>query len=61
MPNQYKKLKCEVCEKWMRSDNYNRHMKTHTDILLLSTEEMEDELKARHAWLHPAHQRSHEG
>ena len=40
---------CEVCEKWMRSDVLKRHMKTHTDILLLSGDEMEDELKARHA------------
>ena len=32
----------------MRSDNYNRHMKIHKDLFNLSTEEMEDELKARH-------------
>ena len=36
MPHQYKKIMCEVCENWMRSDNYNRHMKIHKDIFNLS-------------------------
>lgn len=49
MPNQHKKLKCEVCEKWMRSDILGRHMKLHKDLLTLPSDEMEEELKARHA------------
>ena len=49
MSNRNKRNKCSVCEKWMRSDHYDRHMKIHKDILTLSSEEMEEELKARHA------------
>ena len=49
MPHQYKRLKCEVCEKWMRSDKLGRHMKIHKDLLTLPSDEMEEELKARHA------------
>ena len=49
MPNNHKKRKCEVCEKWMRSDNYDRHVKIHKDLLTLPSDEMEEELKARHA------------
>ena len=49
MPRQRKKIKCEVCEKWMRSNHYDRHMKIHKDILTLSDGEIEVELKARHA------------
>ena len=49
MPNNHKKRKCQVCEKWMRSDNYDRHMKIHKDLLTLPSDEMEEELKARHA------------
>ena len=49
MPNSHKKRKCQVCEKWMRSDNYDRHMKIHKDLLTLPSDEMEEELKARHA------------
>ena len=49
MPNSHKKLKCEVCEKYMRSNNLERHMKIHKDSLTLPSDEMEEELKARHA------------
>ena len=49
MPNNNKKRKCEVCEKWMRSDVLGRHMKIHKDLLTLPSDEMEEELKARHA------------
>ncbi len=49
MAHQYKKFKCEVCEKWMRSDVLGRHMKIHKDLLTLPSDEMEEELKARHA------------
>ena len=49
MPNQHKHIKCKVCEKWTRSDKLGRHMKIHKDLLSLSSDEMEEELKARHA------------
>ena len=49
MPNSHKKLKCEVCEKYTRSDTLGRHMKIHKDLLTLPSDEMEEELKARHA------------
>ena len=39
-----------VCDKWMRSDNYDRHMKIHKDILTLPDDEIEVELKARQVW-----------
>ena len=48
MPNQNKQSKCTVCEKWMRSDKLQRHMKTHNDLLSLSEEELKEELRARH-------------
>ena len=47
MSNRNKRSKCSVCEKWMRSDNYDRHMKIHKDILTLPDNEIEAELKAR--------------
>ena len=47
MSNRHKRSKCSVCEKWMRSDNYDRHMKIHKDILTLPDNEIEAELKAR--------------
>ncbi len=40
MPNRNKRIKCEVCEKWMKSDNYGRHMKIHKDLLSLTSDEM---------------------
>ena len=49
MASRHKKLMCEVCEKWMRSDKLGRHMKIHKDLLTLPSDEMEEELKARHA------------
>ena len=33
----------------MRSDNYDRHVKIHKDLLTLPSDEMEEELKTRHA------------
>ena len=48
MPRQHKKSKCTVCEKWLRSDNFGRHMKIHKDLLDLPDEEVEEELKVRH-------------
>ena len=47
MSNRHKRSKCSVCEKWMRSDNYDRHMKIHKDIFTLPDNEIEAELKAR--------------
>ena len=47
MSNRNKTSKCMVCDKWMRSDNYDRHMKIHKDILNLPDDEIEVELKAR--------------
>ncbi len=47
MSNRNKTSKCMVCDKWMRSDNYDRHMKIHKDILTLPDDEIEVELKAR--------------
>ena len=47
MSNRNKTSKCSVCDKWMRSDNYDRHMKIHKDILTLPDDEIEVELKAR--------------
>ena len=48
MPNQYKKVMCGVCEKWMRSDNLERHSNIHKDLLNLPEEEIKTELKRRH-------------
>ena len=48
MSGQHKINKCTVCEKWMRTDNLERHMKTHKDLLSLSDEEIEQELRSRH-------------
>ena len=48
MSNRNKRIKCEVCEKWMRSDKLARHMKIHKDLLSLTSDEMEEELKARY-------------
>ena len=48
MSNRNKRIKCEVCEKCMRSDKLARHMKIHKDLLSLNSDEMEEELKARH-------------
>ena len=45
MPNSHKKRKSQVCEKWMRSDNYDRHMKIHKDLLTLPSDEIEEELR----------------
>ena len=47
MSNRNKTSKCMVCDKWMRSDNYDRHMKIHKDILTLPNDEIEVELMAR--------------
>ena len=47
MSNRNKTSKCSVCDKWMRSDNYDRHMKIHKDILTLPDDEIEVELKVR--------------
>ncbi len=48
MPHQYKKLMCEVCEKWMRSDKLGRHANIHKDLQSLPEEEIKTELKRRH-------------
>ena len=45
MPNQHKRVKCLVCEKWMRKDNLNNHANIHKDLLSLPEEEIETELK----------------
>ena len=38
-----------VCEKWMRSDILQRHIKKHKDLLSLPEEEVKEELRTRHA------------
>ena len=47
MPGQHRRSKCRVCEKWMRGDHLKGHMKTHKDLLSLSNEEIEEELRSR--------------
>ena len=48
MPNQHKQIQCEVCEKWIRKDNVQRHSTVHKDLLDLPEEEIKTELKRRH-------------
>ena len=48
MTNRHKSVSCGVCKKWVRSDTLKRHMKTHKDLLSLSEEELEEELRSRH-------------
>ena len=48
MPGQHRQRQCAICKKWMRSDNLKGHMKTHKDLLDLSEDELEKELKVRH-------------
>ena len=48
MPNRNNQIQCEVCEKWMRSDNLKSHSNVHKDLLDLPEEEIETELKRRH-------------
>ena len=48
MSNRHKSVSCEVCKKPVRSDTLKRHMKTHKDLLSLSEEELEEELRSRH-------------
>ena len=48
MPDRHKRVSCGVCKKWVRSNNLKRHMKTHKDLLCLSEEELEEELRSRH-------------
>ena len=48
MPGQHRQRQCTICKKWMRSDNLKGHMKTHKDLLDLSEDELEKELKVRH-------------
>ncbi|MEC8567183.1 MAG: hypothetical protein VXY56_02680, partial [Pseudomonadota bacterium] len=48
MPGQHRQRQCAICKKWMRSDNLKGHMKTHKDLLNLSEDELEKELKVRH-------------
>ena len=49
MPNKHKRSKCMVCEKWMRSDILQRHIKKHKDLFSLPEEEVKEELRTRHA------------
>ena len=46
--NGHKTVRCTVCWKYMRSDNLNRHLRTHKDILSMTDEEAREELKERH-------------
>ena len=39
---------CKICSKCVRSDNLKRHMQTHKDILIMSEEEVREELRSRH-------------
>ena len=45
--NRNKTVVCDVCLKWMRSDNLQRHKLIHKDLLSLPDDEIKDELKAR--------------
>ena len=48
MPRQHRTVQCTICKRWMRSDNLKSHAKTHTDLLDLSEEKLQEELRLRH-------------
>ena len=48
MPGQHRQRQCTICKKWMRSNNLKGHMKVHKDLLDLSDDQLEEELRARH-------------
>ena len=41
------KVRCNICNRCMRSDTLKRHSESHRDILAMSEEEIRDELKTR--------------
>ena len=45
--NRHKKVRCNICGKYILSDTLNRHAQTHTDILSMSEEEAREELQTR--------------
>ena len=47
MQNRNKTIKCDVCYKFMRSDNLKRHKETHKNLLSLHDDEIKEELKTR--------------
>ena len=46
--NRNKKVRCSICNRAIRSDNVNRHARTHADILNMSEDEVREELRNRH-------------
>ena len=47
--NRHKIVRCQSCNKTMRSDNLKRHVRTHQDLLTMSDEDVVNELRARKA------------
>ena len=47
--DRHKKIQCNVCGRYMLSNNLKRHIKTHKDILAMTDEEVRDELRRRNA------------
>ena len=45
--DRHKMVRCKICSKNIRSDNVKRHQRTHKDLLVLSEEEVREELRAR--------------
>ena len=46
--NRHKKVRCNICNRAIRSDHVNRHARTHADILAMSEDEVREELRNRH-------------
>ena len=47
--DRHKKVRCTVCDSYIRSDNLKRHARIHKDILNMSEDDAREELRARHA------------
>ena len=47
--DRHKKTRCIFCGKCIRSDHVERHARTHKDVLVMTDEEVRDELRRRNA------------
>ena len=45
--NRNKRVRCKLCNRSIRSDNANRHARTHKDILTMSDQDVREELRSR--------------
>ena len=46
--DRHKFVHCKFCGKGVRSNNLKRHELTHRDILMMTDDEIREELRARH-------------